>query len=40
MLGAPLGVRAAAGLRKDWLKRTYSLLLFCIAADMALRMLR
>jgi uncharacterized membrane protein YfcA len=39
MLGAPLGVRAAAGLRKDSLKRTFSLLLFCIAADMALRML-
>lgn len=39
MLGAPLGVRAAEGLKKNWLKHTYSLLLFGIAAAMALRML-
>jgi len=39
VLSAPLGVRAAGAMRKDWLKRMYAAMLFGIAADTTLRML-
>ena len=39
ILAAPLGVRAAGALRKDWLKRIYAAMLFGIAANVVFRML-